>query len=209
MIQSIEQRIAGISLIFVGGLIVFIMMHHPSHFDAPVLNAWVHGSMIGVILLATIGVTYWGICSPQSQLLRISGTLLFVLGSFLNVFAAAINGFIVPEMLERFGEDFSRDLHGFAWAFNQTMARIAVVVHAIAMLVFSLQSSRSQSPKIEGTFRAVGGIAGIVTVGILIVHRGSMDVHTALAIYSLEAIWIVTLGVFLVSAKVNCRSDQP
>lgn len=207
MIHSNEQRIAGLSLILAGGLIVFIMMHHPTHFGAAALNAWVHGGMIGVILLATIGVSYWGVSSPQSRLLRLSATLLYFVGSFLNILAGAINGFIVPEVIEQFGDGLSRDLQGFAWAFNQTMARIAVVVHGVAMLLFSLQSSNSGSPKIEAAFRGIGGLAGILTIGILIVHRGSMAVHTALAVYSLDAIWIVTMGVFLVSAKELARNE--
>jgi hypothetical protein len=163
--------------------------------------------MIGVILLTTIGVSFWSVISAQGPLLRVSGTLLFFVGSLLNILAAALNGFIVPEIFERFGDEVSRDLHGFAWSFNQTMARIAVVVHAAAMFIFSLQSSKSHAPKTEAAFRGIGLVAGVLSVGILIVHRGSMDVHTALAIYSLEAIWIFTLGLLMTFAGPRFRGE--
>jgi hypothetical protein len=139
----------------------------------------------------------------------LAASLLFVVGGVLNVLAASINGFAMQETHARFGESLSPDLRAFAWALNQTLAAVAVVAHAGAMILFGLRPFVGAARRLEGAVRGLGLLAGCLALGILIVHRGSLVVHTAMMIYGLEALWIMSVGVFMLFAQDAGHDQDP
>lgn len=198
-----ERNLVGGSLIFAGISVVPLMFWHPTTFDATVASAWVHGGMIGISALSMIGIAYLALVSTHSRAVRLTVMLLYGTGSMLNTIAAAINGFAIPEVVASFGSQAPQDLISFAWALNQTLATVAVVFHATAMITFGLQPLCFHRIRMGDTFRIIGCITGLLTLGILVIHRGQINVHTALALYGLEALWIVFAGVMLVMSQEN------
>jgi hypothetical protein len=196
-----ERRCVGVLLTLSGLMTVFIMFHHPTHLDSGSLNAWVHGGMIGVILASTFGVTYLGAFFSPRRPVLLAACLLFALGSVLNILAATINGFVVPELLSRFGAELSTDLRAAAWSMNQNLARIAVVTHSAAMVLIGTQLLSGRTRRIEILMAVVGVVAGVLSLGVLVVHRGQMDVLTAFIVYAFEAVWIAMTGWLLLSWK--------
>jgi hypothetical protein len=194
MPPTTNQRTVANILMFSGVLAIFIMMHHPTHFDQSTLNAWVHGGMIGTILLSTFGVTYYSLqCNIQRPLV-LAGCLLYIFGSIFNILAATINGFVMPELIAKFGTESTAELRSLGWFTNQNLARLAVVLHGVVMLLFSLDLVITRPSKSAAALAVLGLLCGIFSTGILIVHRGHLDVHTAIYIYGIESIWLVLCG---------------
>lgn len=201
MARSSEYQVVGGSLFVSGIAVITLMLYHPTNFG--MLNAWVHGGMIGVIALSTLAITYLATGPSSGRVIRHSAAMLFLWGGILNVLAAAINGFVTPEVFEPLGDEVSPELRTFAWALNQTMARIAVIFHGVAMMLFGCQAILTPSRWLEVPTRVFGVVAGVLSIGILVMHQGKLDVHTALVIYGLEALWLMLVGALLIEASIR------
>ncbi|MDP1563965.1 MAG: hypothetical protein Q8M16_21495 [Pirellulaceae bacterium] len=67
-------------------------------------------------------------------------------------------------------DEVSPDLRAFAWAMNQTVARIAVIFHGVAMMLFGCQAFLIPSRWLDIPTRVFGVMAGFLSIGILVMH---------------------------------------
>lgn len=204
-----ENRWVGSSLIIAATLTIFIMLHHPTGYNAGILNEVVHGSMIGVIWLATFGVCYFGLILGIHRPLVLAASLCYLFSSLLNILAASINGFVVPEMVRKFGTEQSETILALCWALNQTLARISVVGVSVSMVLFGMHFVGPFSNLLSRIVAGIGVLAGMLGCGIMIMHNGQLDVHTALVIYSLQAVWLILVGVLTMTYVSPDKNKEP
>jgi hypothetical protein len=193
-----NQRNIGILLMVSALAAVFLMFHHPTHFHGSNLNALVHGGMIAVILVSTLGVTFLAIAQEMRRPFVLAALLLYGVGSIFNILAALINGFVVPQWLAQATGPNIEDIQSLAWIINQNAGRLAVYTHGLGILSFGIHLLLNAPTRLGRLISLVSLLIGSFTPLVLVLHDNRLTVHTALIIYSLESIWLMAISLMLI-----------
>lgn len=190
-----RDRIAGTTLLITSILSVLIMQHHPQRFnDGPIIGL-VHGALIGLIWIMTTcllriamerGLGAWNVLMSITSL---------VAAGFANGIAGSINGFVTPSLLERLEGDSLQVVTALCWRLNQTAAMIGAVGVSLGMLLWSYRRDLLRQPWSTRLVAVTGIAGGVLSLGVLVVHHGELQVHAAMVLYAIQSLWHAMVGV--------------
>jgi hypothetical protein len=202
-----NQRNMGILLMVSGAVAIFLMSHHPTHFHSSNLNALVHGGMIAVILVSTLGVTFLAIAQGIKRPFVLAALQLYGIGSIFNILAALINGFVIPQWLSQATVPNIEDIQSLAWIINQNAGRLAIYTHGLGILSFGIHLLLNAPTRLGRSISVVSFLIGSFTPLVLVLHDNHLTVHTALVVYSLESIWLIAISLTLIwTRSLNSES---
>ena len=193
-------RTAGFILCAAAFATVVAMAFHPSDAHAGGLANLVHASMI--VLLSTMG---WGFL--QFSRARgawngwvSAGLAAYAVSVFGHLVAGTINGFVVPALVNP-EAPVSHDIFRFAWQANQAFAKLGMVTGSAAYLLWSIDLWRG--PGADRVTAGAGIAIGIAVQLLLLTRTVQLDVHGALLLYGLQALWAVMAGVAMIRGRIQ------
>ena len=192
-------RTAGFILCAAAAATVVAMAFHPSDAHAGGLANLVHASMI--VLLTTMG---WGFL--QFSRARgawngwvSAGLAAYAVSVFGHLVAGTINGFVVPALINP-EAPVSHDIFRFAWHANQAFAKLGMIAGSVAYLLWSIDLLRDRAGRLLG----IAGVGiGIAVPLLLLTGFVRLDVHGALLLYGLQALWAVMAGVEMIRGRIQ------
>lgn len=192
------DRLAGPVLILSALGVTLMMAHHPTRLSGhEELNAIVHGVMIALIGTTTYGVTHMALRRGIGRPAPLAGLIAWVIAAFADIGAATINGFAVPALAAHGNVDAG--VLALAWALNQSLAQLAVVATGVAFLLWA------HGWALRGTiWTRLLGVHGMVfgALPVVLLATGTrMSVAGAMLVYSMQALWIAMLGLYLWSGR--------
>lgn len=197
--SSHSDRTVGVILLIASILTVVAMAHHPSGAHGGTLVYMVHGAMIVLLSSLFFGFCYYSMRRGLGRLLILAALVAYGLNYFSHIIAGTVNGFIVPALAER-GEAIPHALFVFAWESNQAFARLGTAATAVAFVLWGLDLLRQENnfSRLIGGFGIVAGVLPLV----LLLNDTTMDVRTALIIYSLHSGFVALVALRLIQRKV-------
>lgn len=197
--SSHSDRTVGVILLIASILTVVAMAHHPSGAHGGTLVYMVHGAMIVLLSSLFFGFCYYSMRRGLGRLLILAALVAYGLNYFAHIIAGTVNGFIVPALAER-GEAIPHALFVFAWESNQAFARLGTAATAVAFVLWGLDLLRQENnfSRLIGGFGIVAGVLPLV----LLLNDTTMDVRTALIIYSLHSGFVALVALRLIQRKV-------
>lgn len=192
--RQTNNRGVGVLLLLSSLAAIFLMLHHPTHFHGGNLNAIVHGGMITVILLSNFGVIHLAVLQGIPRPLVLAALQLYVIGSILNILAALINGFVLPQWIANANGPHLDDIQSLGWLLNQNCGRLAIYLHGAGICLFGLHFLRIAQSRWEKVFSGLSLLIGIAGPLVLLTHDNRLTVHTALIVYGLESFWLFLLS---------------
>ena len=192
-------RTAGFILCAAAAATVIAMAFHPSDAHAGGLANLVHASMI--VLLTTMG---WGFL----QFARArgawngwvsAGLAAYAVSVFGHLVAGTINGFVVPALVNP-DAPVSHDIFRFAWQANRAFAQLGMIAGSIAYLLWSIDLLRDTAGRLLGI---AGAGVGIGVPLLLLAGIVRLDVHGALLLYGLQAVWAVMAGAAMIRGRIH------
>ena len=163
-----------------------------------VFNGIVHTVAIVAMPVIFVGVLALTHVLTKTGRLAILAIAFYGLALVAGVCAAAISGFVTPNIIRRISESGAADAQFWSnagrlsWWMNQAFARILATNSAIAIMLWSIAMKRQTS------FSRAISVYGIVAGVLVAVAVGSghvrLDVHGFGAITLLETIWLVATG---------------
>ncbi len=220
---SKNNQIAGIILIASAILTVFAMLHHPvahSHdfeelvaeIDSlQVVNQWVHASAIGMMMLMVLGLSFLGSRLGFEKIMVRGAMISFCVGAIAMVSAATIDGFVIPSFLGGFeirGEsdaDIGYRMLRVLTSINRSLALLGVFSMSAGILQFGAAAlCRTRRLHLVGWLGVLTGVSGCVGL-----YTGYIQAtaHGMIVFASLIGIWLVAVGVLLISSK-NVSKDE-
>ncbi len=192
------DRAVGLVLLATAVLTVVAMAHHPSGHGG-MLGIVVHGAMLVLLSILFFGFCYYSLRRGLLHPLVLAALVAYLLNYFAHVIAATINGFVVPALAER-GEAIPHALFIFSWESNQAFARLGTAATAVAFVLWGLDLLRREN----GFSRLVGafGIAAGLIPLVLLLDDATMDVPTALMIYSMHSGFVALLALRMIQRKL-------
>jgi hypothetical protein len=212
-------RAAGILLVAATLFSVLAMAHHPSvtshdiH-DAIVelgakadLSAWVHGILIGLMLLVFWCLTEYSLRRGIERPLVRAGLVFYGAGVVAMIGAAAVSGWITAKVPGLFPPSPSdQDMHtmavliNFSGVLNRTLANIGAVAMSAGILAWSVGIIHSGGwPRFVGV---VGILAGLSPAAMLITDGMHLDVQGMLLVVLIQGVWNIALGVLLITKRI-------
>lgn len=189
---------AGPALIVAALGVTLMMSHHPTSVGGmPGLNEFVHGAMIALIGVMSWGVAYMAVRRGIGRPAPLAGLIAWGFATLANIIAATINGFAVPALAAH--PDVGHDVFMLAWELNQAFARLAVVATGAAFVIWAHGWALR-----GGIWTRLVGIHGVIfgVVPVAMLATGTrMNVAGAMIVYSLHALWIAMLGLYLWSGR--------
>jgi hypothetical protein len=211
------RRAAGWALLIVAVLSVIGMLHHPTAHGHDAgelmrgmlrvggLNAWVHGSLIALMLLATWAMLEFSLQRGLHRAAVRAAWGLYTLGSIAMVVAALTNGIVTTKLAAQFAvadvatQAQVQPLFALTWAINQTAAEFAVVVQAVAIALWSLGLVRERGMALAlGT---IGLTFALICVLALGAGRLTLDVHGMLSVVIGQSVWHAVAGFWLIRQR--------
>ncbi len=194
-----SDRTVGVILLIASILTILAMAHHPSGVHGGKLVHAVHGTMMVLLSSIFFGFCYYSMRRGLGRLLILAALVAYSLNFFALIIAGTVNGFIVPALAER-GQDIPRALFVFAWESNQAFARLGAAATAVAFVLWGIDLLRQEN----GFSRLIGcfGLAAGVLPLVLLVSDATMDVRTALIVYSLHSGFVALLATRLIQRKL-------
>lgn len=189
---------------------ITLMAMHPTHADAgPMLGAFtlnqvVHGTAMVAAPVLTFGAYVLARVMGLERPLPVLGLVFYLFGALVILIAAAMSGFIMPEIIEaahtpgaaETGVDFQGLANITHWI-NQTFANMHTSFVALALLSWAIAWRKGWVMKILGLVIALGQLAWQLS-GTL-----TLNIHGMGAIVLLQAIWMISAGVLLWRGKVS------
>lgn len=179
---------------------VVAMALHPSDAHAAGLAVGVHATMIGLLL--TMG---WGFL--QFAAIRgawrpwVSAGLVAYAGSILaHVLAGTINGFAVPALINP-EAPVSHDIFRFAWFLNQALAKVGMMAASAAYILWSVDLLRAGERR-QLMLGASGLVVGLAVPALLVSAVATLNVHGALLLYGLQALWAMVVGAAMFRGRI-------
>jgi hypothetical protein len=211
-------RTAGVLLIAATTLEVAVMAHHPSIKTANLalaieklrtmvaLSAWVHGTLIALLLVGYYGFTQFAFRRGLSRPLVLVGLIAYAAGMFALIAAALIDGFVTPRVVLPTTVLGLGDMHVtgqilvLCSLLNRATADFGAVAMSVGIAVWSIDLLR------DAGFRRATGVLGVL-VGLvpaiaLVFGALALDVHGMLLVVILQAIWALAVGTLLVTRRV-------
>ncbi len=196
--MNLGERVAGTALTVAAALAVLAMAHHPTGTAlAATLGRAVHGVLMALILVMLAGFFRFAALRGLERFVVALALTFYASGTLANLLAGAINGFVVPALLEREAYEANAAL---LWTMNQTFAKAAVFATsaAFALWGFDLLARGRGLARPLG----LGGIvAGLAPAALL--AAGVLDMHVAgaFAIYGAQSLFAALVGLYLATAK--------
>lgn len=203
-----DGRSVGILLLLSSLAAVFLMPHHPTHFHGGNLNAIVHGGMIAVILLSTFGVSYLALTQEIRRPVVMAALQLYGMGSILNILAALINGFVLPQWIANANGPHLDDIQSLGWLLNQNCGRLAIYLHGAGICLFGIHFLRNAQSRWDKVFSAISFLVGVAGPLVLLMHDNRLTVHTAMVVYCLESCWLFLLSGQLIWSQPR-KTETP
>lgn len=208
-----DDRKSGIALIAgsLGG--VLTMAIHPTA-GGPLTSAQAeHLAMTSAIAhslaMVSFVLLFLGACGLVRRIaapdrMAFSGLVVYGVASVAVLIAAAVSGFIVPDLMRLMARDVTAAAQQWKlmitsiFQINQAFARIYSVAASLAIILWSVSALRSGG---LGRKVAVYGcvIAPLLILGIVTGHL-RMDVHGMGAVVLGQSIWFVVAGMEMYSA---------
>ena len=216
-LSSGTTRPVGIALMVAALLEVAVMMHHPTARmpemaqtianlrEMASLSAWVHGLLIGLMLVCLHGLTefsLWrGIRRPPIR----AALIAYAFGVVAMIMATTVSGFVTAEVAARLPATTATDLSVAGGLFTlcgvltRTMANLATMLMSAAIVIWSLDLFRPAW--FERVLGVLGMALGAWTVVALATGALQLDVHGMLLVVVLQSVWVAGVGLLLVKAS--------
>ena len=189
------ETVAGAALAIAAALTVLAMAHHPTGTAlAATLGRAVHGVLMVLILLMLAGFIRFAAMRGLGRFVVALALTFYASGTLANLLAGAINGFVVPALLERGAYETNAAL---LWTMNQTFAKSAVYAISAAFALWGADML-ARGPRLIG---AAGIVAGALPAALLAAGALDMDVAGALVLYGGQALFAVLAGIHLATAR--------
>ncbi len=220
-----QARVGGIVLVVSSLLSALVMAHHPSVHSPDIatalqtlkglatLGGWVHGILIGLML-----VTLWALTEFCRQrgferpLVR-AGLVSYCAGVFAMTVAAAVSGWITPAIAGFIPAPTDADLRTLALLINlsgtvnQTMADIGAVAMSAGIFFWSVGLVHSiGAARLTGV---LGILIGLAPALGLIAGAFHLNVTGMLAVVLMQSLWTLAVGVLLIAGKVTPKGTGP
>jgi len=213
-----HARLAGIVLTVASLLSVLAMAHHPTLTapdiaqalqqlkDLAQLSGWVHGILIGLMLLVFWCLTEYSLRRGFEKPMVRAGLIFYGAGVVAMTGAAAVSGWLTPQVGMLVPTPNDQDLHllailiNFSYSMNQVMANLGAVAMSAGILAWSVGLMHD-----KGWTRWVGilGIvAGLAPALSLISGSMHLDVHHMMAVVVLQGAWNIGIGALLMANRV-------
>lgn len=179
---------------------VIAMLHHPTSIRSPVIvgpvtvGNLVHLTMMGVVfgnLWALAIVVRRSFTGPYMAM-----WIAYALASVANLTAATVSGFALPILSEHADLAASPDLARVLWALNQGFDRTGLFLTVLAFTAWAIGlmlNRRGPDTGLALIALACGALPALALVTGLV----TFDVHGALLIYGLQALWLAIAGAML------------
>lgn len=192
---------AGLAMLASAFLAVLAMAHHPTGIHGPAgLNAIVHGGMMVFLLVFFVGFAQMSRRRGLENTLVLAALAAYGANAGAHLGAATINGFVVPALAAK-PQQPAHDLFLLCWEANQALAGLGVYATGAAYVLWSLDLLRG--PGMSNRLVAFAGIAaGAAPIAALASGALRMDVHGALIVYAVHALWAALVAVQLVRRKL-------
>lgn len=215
-VLSGTSRTVGIALMVAALLEIPVMLHHPTARMPEVaqtiarvreiasLSAWVHGVLIGLMLVSFYGLTEFSLWRGIRRLPIRAALIAYAFGVAAMIMAASVSGFMTAEVAARVPATTAADLSVAGGIFilcgvlNRTAANLATILMSAAIFSWSLDLFRRTW--FERALGALGMFLGTCTVVALISGALQLDVHGMLLVVVLQAVWVAGVGLLLVKA---------
>jgi len=193
------SRTAGYILCAAALATVIAMGFHPSDAHTPGTGAAVHSSMIFLLTLMGWGFLQFATVRGLSSGWISAGLIAYALSLFGHIEAGTINGFVVPALVNP-AAPVGHDIFRFAWHANQAFAKLGMISGSAAYLLWSVDLWQ---PPAQRLLALAGTAVGIGVPLLLLSGAVRLDVHGALLLYGLQALWAVMVGVALIGGKIQ------
>lgn len=196
-----HARVAGAALLAASAASIALMAHHPTNAN-PALLPPIHGALLGILCLHTLGFLYLCAIRGWMRLPILAGMTVYAVSVFGNMGAGLLNGFVTPRLLAEGPQIATPELLAFAWAANQSLGTMAVFAAGAASIFWGLDFLRDASgrSRLIGWAGIVGGLApsSLLITGVL-----ELDVFGAFVSYSAQFAWASLVGWLLVTGKAG------
>jgi hypothetical protein len=210
---SASTRAAGAILIVATIGEIFAMAHHPHPAPADIaalaqeilaiagLAAWVHGILIGLMLLIAYGLSEFVLLAGATRPLIRAGTIVYAAGVVLMIGAALVSGFVDAGIVRSLGippasaGPILQALLMFCGVLNRTCANASAVAMSVGIGCWSIALLRE-----SGLRRLIGGlgcaVALLPVVGLL---SGALhlNVFGMSAVVVVQGVWYVAIALLL------------
>jgi hypothetical protein len=215
------ERVAAIVLIAAPLLEILAMAHHPTVHPqdavqlvtrikelAP-LAALVHGFLIALLVATLLALSEFSIWRGLRRAPVRAALMAYGTGVVLMICAALVSGLVAPRIAGAGADLVPTDavlvtkLVAVAMLFNQAFARCGAILMSLGICAWSMDLLRDRHILLGG-FGTVCGIGGGLAVlsGLL-----RLDVHGAMAVTVLDAVWTVGVGWHVLRYPSNARSN--
>jgi hypothetical protein len=214
-----QARVAGITLIAATLLSVLAMAHHPTLTAPDItqalqqlkeladLSAWVHGTLIGLMLLIYWCLTEYSLQRGVGKPLVRAGLIFYGAGVVAMIGAATVSGWLTARVGGLVPNPGEQDLHllailiNFSGSMNRVLANLGAVAMSAGILAWSIGLLHD-----KGWTRAVGGLgvlAGLAPALLLISGGMHLDVHGMMLVVLIQGIWNLAVGALLVAGNLK------
>jgi len=209
-----DDRKAGIALIAgsLGG-IVTMAMHPTANASLPpdqVARLMAMSGAVHSLALLSVLLLFLGACGLTRRIasadrIAFAAIVTYGFACAAIMIAAAVSGFIVPNIWSHMARDASEAAHQWqmiiysVFQFNQAFARIFSVAASLAIILWSVSALRNGG---LGQRLAIYGciVSPLIIIGIAVGHL-RLDVHGMAAIVLGQAIWFIVAGWQLCARK--------
>jgi hypothetical protein len=204
-----EEKVAGWIIVGTSSIAMILMLHHPSTLSGPDdglflpdwSNAFVHTAMLGCLMLLIFAFSILADRINEYSLLGRAGGLAFTGGIVALAVAAAINGFVLSELLAAL-PDWS--------AATPQMILMGVVVRGLALGGMSLASLGIACWSIVLLRRdLVTKVCGVLGLGLtlaagwwLAVEQGNFGLYPAVYSVAGFAIWSLIVANQMIRGRL-------
>lgn len=216
-----DDRKSGIAIIAgsLGGIVTMAL--HPtaaaSLTPEQVAHLMALSGAVHSLAMVSVLVLFLGACGLTLRIaapdrFSFSALVTFGFACVAIVNAAAVSGFIVPEIMKHMVRDAPTAAHQWqivmdgVFQFNQAFARIYSVAASLAIILWSISVLRNgglgQGVAIYGCI-----VAPLIILGIGVGHL-RLDVHGMAAVWLGQAIWFILVGSQLCSRPTGGVSPQ-
>ncbi len=197
------EPLAGAALAVAAALAVLAMAHHPTGTAlAATPGRAVHGALMTLIVIMLAGFFRFAAARGLDRFTVALALAFYAAGTLANLLAGAINGFVVPALLERGAYEENAAL---LWTTNQIFAKAAVYATSAAFALWGadLIARGSGLARLVGLAGVVAGLApaALLTAGVLDMH-----VAGAFAIYGAQSLFTLLAGLWLATGANRSAS---
>ena len=172
---------------------------HPSDAHATGTAVAVHSSMIILLLAMAWGFVQFAASRGAWDGWVSAGLVAYAASIVAHVLAGTINGFAVPALLNP-AAPVGHDIFRFAWQLNQALAKFGMIAASAAYFLWSVDLWRRGG---DSLLAATGSAIGVAVPVLLLSGLVKLDVHGALLLYGLHALWAIMVGVAMARGRVQ------